>query len=77
MCKSVCVRVCVHVRVYGGDVEVPLFLLRWLMKKNPQERPTAKEVLASGLLPPRVQDEQVRFQGASYPRSRHVTAIAA
>lgn len=29
------------------------------MSKNPQDRPTAREVLSSGLLPPRVQDEQV------------------
>ncbi|KAJ9528211.1 hypothetical protein QJQ45_014190, partial [Haematococcus lacustris] len=34
-------------------------LIRWLMSSNPHDRPSAREVLASGLLPPRVQDEQV------------------
>ncbi|GFH24202.1 uncharacterized protein HaLaN_21948 [Haematococcus lacustris] len=33
-------------------------LIRWLMSSNPHDRPSAREVLASGLLPPRVQDEQ-------------------
>lgn len=34
-------------------------LVRWLMARSPRDRPTAREVLSSGLLPPRVQDEQV------------------
>lgn len=37
----------------------PLAPPRWLTKPNPQDRPTAREVLASDLLPPRVLDEQV------------------
>ncbi|PNH06312.1 putative serine/threonine-protein kinase [Tetrabaena socialis] len=33
-------------------------LIRWLMAPNPGERPSAREVLASDLLPPRLEDEQ-------------------
>ncbi|GIM05041.1 hypothetical protein Vretimale_9508, partial [Volvox reticuliferus] len=35
-------------------------LIRWLMAPNPGERPSAREVLASDLLPPRVEDEQLK-----------------
>ncbi|GIL65935.1 hypothetical protein Vafri_19563, partial [Volvox africanus] len=35
-------------------------LIRWLMAPNPRERPSAREVLASDLLPPRVEDEQLK-----------------
>lgn len=38
-------------------------LVRWLMARSPRDRPTAREVLSSGLLPPRVQDEQVGVGG--------------
>ena len=34
-------------------------VIRWLMARNPAERPTAREVLRSELLPPQVLDEQV------------------
>ncbi|KXZ55244.1 hypothetical protein GPECTOR_3g384 [Gonium pectorale] len=34
-------------------------LIRWLMSPNPSERPSAREVLSSDLLPPRVEDEQL------------------
>ncbi|KAG2496142.1 hypothetical protein HYH03_005744 [Edaphochlamys debaryana] len=35
-------------------------LIRWLMAPNPGERPGAREVLASDLLPPRLEDEQLK-----------------
>lgn len=34
-------------------------LIRWLMSPKPGDRPSAREVLASDLLPPRLEDEQV------------------
>ncbi|GMH33793.1 hypothetical protein BSKO_01627 [Bryopsis sp. KO-2023] len=35
-------------------------VIRWLMSANPEDRPTAREVLQSPYLPPRVGDEQIR-----------------
>ncbi len=34
-------------------------LIRWLTAANPADRPTAREVLRSELLPPTVGDEQL------------------
>ena len=34
-------------------------LIRWLTAANPRDRPSAKEVLRSELLPPTVGDEQL------------------
>lgn len=34
-------------------------LVRWLLAGNPSERPSAREVLRSELLPPTVGDEQL------------------
>lgn len=34
-------------------------LIRWLTAQNPADRPTAREVLRSELLPPTVGDEQL------------------
>eukprot|EP00798_Chlamydomonas_sp_ICE-L_P001600 gene1601-32989_t len=42
-------------------------LVRWLMSPNPAERPTAREVLRSDVLPPRVGDEQLQDLLRSLP----------
>lgn len=34
-------------------------LIRWLMSPNPSERPAARELLRSSMLPPEVGDEQL------------------
>ena len=34
-------------------------MVRWLMAPNPDDRPSAREVLRSQLLPPTVGDEQL------------------
>lgn len=35
-------------------------LISWLMSSNPSDRPTAKEVLQSKYIPPRVGDDQIQ-----------------
>ena len=35
-------------------------LIRWVMSANPADRPTARELLRSDLLPPTVGDEQLQ-----------------
>ncbi|GAX82154.1 hypothetical protein CEUSTIGMA_g9582.t1 [Chlamydomonas eustigma] len=42
-------------------------LIRWLMSANPADRPTAREVLRSDVLPPLVEDEQLKDLLRSLP----------
>ncbi|KAH9994612.1 hypothetical protein BJV77DRAFT_1059858 [Russula vinacea] len=48
--------------VFPVDWEIHRTLITWLLKHNPDERPTALELSQSSLLPPRLEDEY--FKGA-------------
>lgn len=53
------------------------FQCRWLMAPNPGERPSAREVLASDLLPPRLEDEQVRVTRSPQAAQRWASPVIA
>ena len=51
----------IHSSISGWCVTVQVSaLIRWVMSANPADRPTARELLRSDLLPPTVGDEQLQ-----------------
>ena len=49
-------------------------VISWLLRHNPDDRPTALELSQSSLLPPRVEDEY--FKGALRMMSESMTTVS-